>query len=145
MQFKFQPILNLKKHHEDKCRTRLSEEQTKLLRIKQELATLAKTKKNQQKEVETLLVGKIKPELLTSGSKSLEYIHQKQIETNTRKSIQEEQVNLARTVLIEARKGRKTMEKLKENYMIREQQKIMVTEQKRLDEVANNLFYREQR
>jgi flagellar export protein FliJ len=115
------------------------------LRIKQELATLAKTKKNQQKEVETLLVGKIKPELLTSGSKSLEYIHQKQIETNTRKSIQEEQVNLARTVLIEARKGRKTMEKLKENYMIREQQKIMVTEQKRLDEVANNLFYREQR
>ena len=55
MQFKFQPILNLKKHHEDKCRTRLSEEQTKLLRIKQELATLAKAKKNQQKEAETLL------------------------------------------------------------------------------------------
>lgn len=145
MQFRFQAILNLRKHHEDLCRTRLFEEKTKLVKIKEKLADLEQAKKNQEKVVATLSVGKIQPQLLAIGSENIAYLRRKKGETETEKAVQDEQVALVRATVIEARKERKTMEKMKERLITEEQQKMMIAEQKRIDEVAINLFSRNER
>ncbi len=114
MSFKFQPILNLRKHHEDNCRTRLKEEQTKLRQIEGELTLIEATKKQRETEAEKLAIGVIKMEYLLSGSKYLGYLRRKQEETKTRRAHQKEEVEQARVILVQARKETKVMEKLKE-------------------------------
>lgn len=145
MQFRFQAILNLRKHHEDHCRTRLFQEETKLMKINEELTAWEQAKEAQKQTVATLSVGKIQPQLLASGSENIAYLRRKKEETEKRKAVQSEQVALARTDVIEARKERKTLEKLKERFVANEKKKMMLAEQKRLDEVAVNLFSHDER
>ncbi|NLW56224.1 MAG: hypothetical protein GX050_06360 [Firmicutes bacterium] len=145
MRFRFQAILNLRKHHEDLCRTRLYKEETKLMKIEEELTAWEEAKEEQKKTVATLSVGKIQPQLLAMGSENIAYLRRKKEETEIRRAVQKEQVALARADVIEARKGRKTLEKLKERFIANEKQKMMSAEQKRIDEVAVNLFSRDER
>ena len=140
--FKFQPILNLRKHHEDQCRTRFKEEQIKLWRIEEELATLQTVKKQREAETEQLSVGVISLEHLLSGSKYLAYLRRKQDETNARRVCQEKEVEQARTVLVQARKETKVMEKLKEKRARAEAEEQLREEQKTLDEIAITQIYR---
>ncbi len=143
MQFRFERVLNLRKHHEESCRTHLYEEETKLIRIQEEIATWNKAKEYQHNKVKTMSVGRIEPNILACSSKRLEYIRQKQIENHNRKVAQEEQRDIARDLLIAARKEKKTMEKLKDQFIAREEQRMMDLEQKRLDEVAVSRFHRD--
>ncbi|HHT06345.1 MAG TPA: flagellar export protein FliJ [Hydrogenispora sp.] len=142
MSFKFQPILNLRKHHEDQCRTRFKEEQTKLWRIDEELNTLKAVKKQREAETEQLSVGVISLEHLLSGSKYLAYLRQKQEETTARRVRQAEEVEQARTILVKARKETKVMEKLKEKMAQAEAEERLRQEQKTLDEIAITQIYR---
>ncbi len=143
MRFRFEPILNLRKHHEDSCRTQLYKEETKLIKIQEEINAWNSNKEHQQKKVKAMSVGIIKPDILACSSECLEYIRQKQIETKNRKIVQEEQRNIARELLIDARKEKKTMEKLKEQFIAREEKRMMDLEQKKIDEVAVNQFHRD--
>jgi flagellar export protein FliJ len=140
--FKFQSILNLRKHHEDQCRTRFKEEQTKLWRIDEELNTLKAVKKQREAETEQLSVGVISLEHLLSGSKYLAYLRQKQEETTARRVRQAEEVEQARTILVKARKETKVMEKLKEKMAQAEAEERLRQEQKTLDEIAITQIYR---
>lgn len=142
MSFKFQSILNLRKHHEDQCRTRFKEEQTKLWRIDEELNTLKAVKKQREAEAEQLSVGVISLEHLLSGSKYLAYLRQKQEETTARRVRQAEEVEQARTILVKARKETKVMEKLKEKMAQAEAEERLRQEQKTLDEIAITQIYR---
>ncbi|NLM37217.1 MAG: flagellar export protein FliJ [Firmicutes bacterium] len=142
MSFKFQPILNLRKHHEDQCRTRFKEEQTKLWRIDEELNTLKAVKKQREAETEQLSVGVISLEHLLSGSKYLAYLRRKQEETTARRVRQAEEVEQARTILVQARKETKVMEKLKEKMAQAEAEERLRQEQKTLDEIAITQIYR---
>lgn len=142
MSFKFQSILNLRKHHEDQCRTRFKEEQTKLWRIDEELNTLEAVKKQREAEAEQLSVGVISLEHLLSGSKYLAYLRQKQEETTARRVRQAEEVEQARTILVKARKETKVMEKLKEKMAQAEAEERLRQEQKTLDEIAITQIYR---
>lgn len=142
MSFKFQSILNLRKHHEDQCRTRFKEEQTKLWRIDEELNTLEAVKKQREAETEQLSVGVISLEHLLSGSKYLAYLRQKQEETTARRVHQAEEVEQARTILVKARKETKVMEKLKEKMAQAEAEERLRQEQKTLDEIAITQIYR---
>ena len=142
MSFKFQPILNLRKHHEDNCRTRFKAELTKLQQIDEELLVLKETKQQQEAETAKLAVGAIRPEFLLSGSKYLAYLRQKQDETKARRVRQSEAVEQARETLVQARKEKKVMEKLKEKYASEEAAERLRLEQKNLDEVAINQYYR---
>ena len=142
MSFKFQSILNLRKHHEDQCRTRFKEEQTKLWRIDEELNTLEAVKKQREAEAEQLSVGVISLEHLLSGSKYLAYLRQKQEETTARRVHQAEEVEQARTILVKAWKETKVMEKLKEKMAQAEAEERLRQEQKTLDEIAITQIYR---
>ncbi|NLY91223.1 MAG: flagellar export protein FliJ [Firmicutes bacterium] len=136
MSFKFQPILNLRKHHEDNCRTRLKEEQTKLRQIEGELTVIEATKKRQEAEAEQLAIGAVKMEYLLSGSEYLEYLRRKREETKARRACQEEVVEQARVILVQARKETKVMEKLKEKKAREEVEAGLRQEQKNLDEIG---------
>ncbi|HHT48658.1 MAG TPA: flagellar export protein FliJ [Firmicutes bacterium] len=141
MSFKFQPILNLRKHHEDHCRARLKEEQTKLQRIEDELTKIQATKRAQETEAEKLAVGAVKPEYLLFGSAYLGYLRRKQEETKGRRAQQREKVDKTREALIQARKETKVMEKLKEKKAREEAEERLRLEQKTLDEMAINQIY----
>ena len=136
MSFKFQPILNLRKHHEDNCRTRLKEEQLKLRRIEEELTVIEATKKEQEAEVESLATGAVRVEYLISGSSYLGYLRQRQEETEVRRAHQQEEVEQAREILVEARKETKAMEKLKEKKAREEVEAGLRLAQKNLDEIG---------
>jgi len=145
VRFRFQAILNLRKHHEDYCRTRLFQEETKLMKIEEELRAWEQAGEEQKQAVAAFSVGKIDPRLLALGSEKISYLRRKKEETEERKTVQSEQVARARADVIEARKARKTLEKLKERFVADEKQKMMLAEQKRLDEVAVNLFSHDER
>ena len=87
MSFRFQPILNLRKHHEDQCRMRFKEEQTKLWRIDEELARLKEIKKQREAETEQLSIGVLNLEHLLSGSRYLAYLRRKQEETTAQRCV----------------------------------------------------------
>ena len=115
------------------------------MKIEKELTAWEQAKEAQQQTVAALSVGRIDPRLLALGSEKISYLRQKKEETEERKTAQSEQVALARADVIEARKARKTLEKLKERFVADEKQKMMLAEQKRLDEVAVNLFSHDER
>lgn len=142
MSFRFQPILNLRKHHEDKCRARFREEQTKLWQIDEELLRLKAVKKQREAEAEQLAVGVLSLEQLLSGSRYLAYLRRKQEETTARRVRQAEEVEQARTVLVQARKETKVMERLKEKIAQAEAEERLRQEQKTLDEIAITQIYR---
>ena len=86
MSFKFQPILNLRKHHEDHCRTCLKEEQTKLRQIDGELSMLKASKEKREKEKEQMSLSVITRKPLRQWC--LAYLRQKQAETKVRRTFQ---------------------------------------------------------
>lgn len=145
MRFRFEPILNLKRHQEENRRFRLKEEEVKLGGIKEELLSLQKTARWQESIVESMGVGKIDTALLACGSEYLLYLRRKQEEVNQQRLIQEAQVAAARDELLSARKETKIMEKLKERFLVRENQETAAREQKVLDEIGINRFYRDKR
>jgi flagellar FliJ protein len=139
--FKFQPILNLRKHHEDHCRTCLKEEQTKLRQIDGELSMLKASKEKREKEKEQMSLGVIRPENLLFASGYLAYLRQKQAETKVRRTFQAGEVEAARVTLVQAQKEKKVMEKLKEKMAREEKEELLRHEQKNLDEIAINRIY----
>ena len=141
MSFKFQPILNLRKHHEDHCRTRFKEEQTKLQHIDGELSMLKARKERRETEAAKMSVGTISADSLISASRYLVYLRQKQEETKARRTLQAGEVEAARTTLVQAQKERKVMEKLKEKMAREEMEELLRREQKNLDEIAINRIY----
>lgn len=142
MSFRFQPILNLRKHHEDQCRMRFKEEQTKLWRIDEELARLKEIKKQREAETEQLSIGVLNLEHLLSGSRYLAYLRRKQEETTAQRVRQAEEVERARTILVQARQETKVMERLKEKMAQAETEERLRQEQKILDEIAITQIYR---
>ncbi|NLM36976.1 MAG: flagellar export protein FliJ [Firmicutes bacterium] len=142
MTFKFQPILNLRKHHEDRCRTRFKEEQEKLWLIDEELSRLQAIKKQREAETEQLSIGRLSLEHLLSGSSYLAYLRRKQKEASARRVRQAEEVERARATLVQARKETKVMERLKEKMAQKEAEARLHQEQKTLDEVAITQIYR---
>lgn len=145
MIFRFEPILNIKRHLEENCRYRLKEEEVRLFQIKEEILSLQKTTSQQQKVIESLGVGRVDPAILSSGSDFLAFLRRRRGEAEDRRQLQEEQVDTARTRLVQARQEKKTLEKLKEDFIEEESQKAINREQKQLDEVGINLFHRDER
>lgn len=89
--------------------------------------------------------GRIDPALLDCGSVFLSYVRQKRADAQNRKANQEKQVEKARQVLVDARKERKILDKLKERFTEREYNEYLQKEQKRLDEVGISRLYQEKR
>lgn len=89
--------------------------------------------------------GRIDPTLLEHGSTYLTYVRQKKADARNRELLQEQEVEKARQVLVEARKDRKIMDKLKERFAERAYREYLQQEQKRLDEVGINRLYQEKR
>ena len=145
MIFRFEPILNLKRHLEENCHYRLKEEEVRLFQIREEILSLQKTASQQQKVIESLGVGRVDPAILASGSDFLAFIRRRRSEAEGRRLLQEEQVDTARTRLVLARQEKKTLEKLKEDFIDQESQKAIGREQKQLDEVGISQFHRDER
>ena len=139
MKFRFEPLLNLRKHHEDDCKYKLKKEEVVLLSIQRELAAV------DERTLEALSgtggTSRIDPFLLSSGSRFLSYLRQKRIEIDEARVLQERQVSIAREDLISARKARKTMERLKENFMEQQNKAALHQEQKILDEIGISLVH----
>lgn len=145
MNFRFQPILNLRRHREENCQIRLRAEQVRLNRIHNEVVTWEERTKRQEKVMEEFGTGRIDPTLLEHGSTYLTYVRQKKADARNRELLQEQEVEKARQVLVEARKDRKIMDKLKERFAERAYREYLQQEQKRLDEVGINRLYQEKR
>jgi flagellar FliJ protein len=143
--FRFQPILNLRRHREENCQIRLRAEQVRLNRIHNEVVTWEERTKRQEKVMEEFGTGRIDPTLLEHGSTYLTYVRQKKADARNRELLQEQEVEKARQVLVEARKDRKIMDKLKERFAERAYREYLQQEQKRLDEVGINRLYQEKR
>lgn len=144
MEFRFQPLLNLRKHRENNCQTRLKEEQVKLLRADKELIRWDRTTRRQEEIMKNLGVGRVEPTLLHCASNFLTFAREKKDEAYTMKVQQEKQVEEAREILIAARKETKTLERLKERFHEREYRESLHREQKLLDEIGVNLFHRKE-
>lgn len=145
MNFRLQPILNLRKHREENCQIRLREEQVRLSRIHNEVVAWEERTKRQERMMEEFGTGRIDPTLLEQGSTYLTYVRQKRADARSRELLQEKEVEKARQVLIDARKEKKIMEKLKERFLERAYKEYLQQEQKRLDEVGINRLYQEKR
>lgn len=138
MKFRFEPILNLKGYREDDCKFRMKREETTLLKINERLESLEARSVKEAQYLESVGTGHIDLYILSTGSGILSYLHQKRVEANEERISQEEQVKKARTALVSARKERKTMEKLKENFLNREKKATLTQEQKVMDEIGIN-------
>jgi len=145
MKFRFEPILNLKQYREDDCKFRMKREETTLLKIDEKLANLEARSTKEKKYLESVGTGRIDPFILSTGSGVLFFLQQKRVETQEERLSQAEQVEKARTALISARKERKTMEKMKENFLSRENKSTLAQEQKVLDEIGINRAHRGKR
>ncbi|HEY8344827.1 MAG TPA: flagellar export protein FliJ [Bacillota bacterium] len=141
MKFRFEPLLNLRKHHEDDCKYRLKKEEVVLLSIQRELAAVDRRTAQEAEYLKKVGTGRIDPFLLSSGSRFLSYLRQKRIEIDEARALQERQVAIAREDLISARKARKTMERLKENFMEQQNKSALYREQKTLDEIGISLVH----
>src|SRR5690554_7207872 len=119
MKFRFEPILNLKQYREDDCKFRMKREETALLKIDEKLENLEAMSIKEREYLESVGTGRIDPFILSTGSGILLYLQQKRVETEEERISQEKQVKKARTALVSARKERKTMEKMKENFLSR--------------------------
>ena len=75
MNFRLQPILNLRKHREENCQIRLREEQVRLSRIHNEVVAWEERTKRQERMMEEFGTGRIDPTLLEQGSTYLTYVH----------------------------------------------------------------------
>jgi flagellar export protein FliJ len=139
--FRFEPLLNLRKHHEDDCKYKLKKEEVVLLNIQREIAALDERTAQEASYLETAGTGRIDPFLLSSGSRLLSYLRQKRTEVDEARVSQEKQVAAARDDLVFARKERKTMEKLKENFFERQNKAELNREQKILDEIGIGLVH----
>jgi flagellar FliJ protein len=137
--------LNLRRHREENCQIRLRAEQVRLNRIHNEVVTWEERTKRQEKVMEEFGTGRIDPTLLEHGSTYLTYVRQKKADARNRELLQEQEVEKARQVLVEARKDRKIMDKLKERFAERAYREYLQQEQKRLDEVGINRLYQEKR
>lgn len=145
MDFRFQPILNLRKHREDNCQIRLRAEQLRLSRIHNEVVAWEEQTRQQEKIMEEFGTGRIDPMLLEHGSTYLTYVRQKRADARMRELLQEKEVEKARQVLVDARKERKSMEKLKERFLERAYREYLQQEQKRLDEIGITRLYQEEK
>ncbi|NLZ43236.1 MAG: flagellar export protein FliJ [Clostridia bacterium] len=145
MNFRFQPILNLRRHREENCQIRLRAERVRLNRIHNEVVAWEERTKRQERIMEEFGTGRIDPILLEHGSTYLTYVRQKKADARSRELLQEKEVEKARQVLVEARKDRKIMDKLKERFAERAYKEYLQQEQKRLDEVGINRLYQEKR
>lgn len=141
MKFRLEPLLNLRKHHEDDCKYKLKKEEVVLLSIQRELAAVDQRTAQEAEYLEKVGTGRIDPFLLSSGSSFLSYLWQKRVEIDEARVSQEKQVAAAREDLISARKERKTMEKLKENFMKQQNKAALNREQKTLDEIGISLVH----
>ena len=145
MNFRFQPILNLRKHREENCQIRLRAERVRLNRIHNEVVAWEERTKRQERIMEEFGTGRIDPTLLEHGSTYLTYVRQKRADARGRELRQEKEVEKARQVLVDASKERKIMDKLKERFAERAYKEYLQKEQKRLDEVGINRVYQEKR
>lgn len=145
MNFRFQPILNLRKHREENCQFRLRAEQVRLSRIHNEVVAWEERTRRQERIMEEFGTGRIDPTLLEHGSTYLTYVRQKRADARGRELRQEKEVEKARQVLVDASKERKIMDKLKERFAGRAYKEYLHKEQKRLDEVGINRVYQEKR
>lgn len=145
MNFRFQPILNLRKHREENCQIRLRAEQVRLSRIHNEVVAWEERTRRQERIMEEFGTGRIDPTLLEHGSTYLTYVRQKRADARGRELRQEKEVEKARQVLVDASKERKIMDKLKERFAGRAYKEYLQKEQKRLDEVGINRVYQEKR
>ncbi|HHU82117.1 MAG TPA: flagellar export protein FliJ [Firmicutes bacterium] len=145
MNFRFQPILNLRKHREENCQIRLRAEQVRLSRIHNEVVAWEERTRRQERIMEEFGTGRIDPTLLEHGSTYLTYVRQKRADARGRELRQEKEVEKARQVLVDASKERKIMDKLKERFAERAYKEYLQKEQKRLDEVGINRVYQEKR
>lgn len=145
MNFRFQPILNLRKHREENCQIRLRAEQVRLSRIHNEVVAWEERTRRQERIMEEFGTGRIDPTLLEHGSTYLTYVRQKRADARGRELRQEKEVEKARQVLVDASKERKIMDKLKERFAGRAYKEYLHKEQKRLDEVGINRVYQEKR
>jgi flagellar FliJ protein len=143
--FRFQPILNLRKHREENCQIRLRAEQVRLSRIHNEVVAWEERTRRQERIMEEFGTGRIDPTLLEHGSTYLTYVRQKRADARGRELRQEKEVEKARQVLVDASKERKIMDKLKERFAERAYKEYLQKEQKRLDEVGINRVYQEKR
>ena len=145
MDFRFQPILNLRKHREENFQIRLRAEQVRLSRIHNEVVAWEERTRRQERIMEEFGTGRIDPTLLEHGSTYLTYVRQKRADARGRELRQEKEVEKARQVLVDASKERKIMDKLKERFAGRAYKEYLHKEQKRLDEVGINRVYQEKR
>ena len=145
MNFRFQPILNLRKHREENFQIRLRAEQVRLSRIHNEVVAWEERTRRQERIMEEFGTGRIDPTLLEHGSTYLTYVRQKRADARGRELRQEKEVEKARQVLVDASKERKIMDKLKERFAGRAYKEYLHKEQKRLDEVGINRVYQEKR
>jgi len=143
--FRFQPILNLRKHREENCQIRLRAEQVRLSRIHNEVVAWEERTRRQERIMEEFGTGRIDPTLLEHGSTYLTYVRQKRADARGRELRQEKEVEKARQVLVDASKERKIIDKLKERFAERAYKEYLQKEQKRLDEVGINRVYQEKR
>lgn len=142
MEFRFQPLLNLRKHREKNCQMRLKEEQVRLSRADKELTRWDQTTRRQEGIMKDLGVGRVEPVLLHCAGEFLIFTRGKKAEAYTKKVQQEKKVEEARNVLVATRKETKTLERLKDRFTEREYRESLHREQKILDEIGVNLFHR---
>ncbi|NLY88923.1 MAG: flagellar export protein FliJ [Firmicutes bacterium] len=145
MKFRFQPILNLRKHREENCQIRLRSEQVRLSRIHNEVVAWEERTRRQERIMEEFGTGRIDPSLLEHGSTYLTYVRHKRTDARNRELLQEKEVEKARQVLVAASKERKIMDKLKERFTERAYKEYLQQEQKRLDEIGITRLYEEKR
>jgi flagellar export protein FliJ len=142
-QFKFQALLNHRRHEEEVCQKELAEAQRDLADAQEKRKTLEQEKRE---NVQRLHAQQKERHNAANVLMFTNYIEQLSRDIEVQEQLLQhaaQKVNRKRDRLITVMKKRKTLEKLKEKGRLAYQQKIMRAERKFNDEVAATRHVRE--
>ena len=142
-QFKFEPLLRHRRHLEEDCRKRLADLQTTLLRQENKLGELFAQKDLQEKAVRDSQQGKTDVSAILAGMAYLQRLERKvatqqKVVSRARKACERQ-----RAELMDAMKGRKIIEKLKEKGNTAYRAEEARIHQNLMNEIAINRFSRD--
>ena len=136
--FKLQSLMNLRERREEEAKKnyreslkKINDEENKLLEMKTELK---KFESEYQKTIS------INPELMSQFYLYYEKLEHNVIEQREQVALAKQEMEINKKNLIEARKERKKIEKIKENELERYLDEVKKAEQKFIDEIATQKF-----
>ena len=143
--FRFETVLNVKSHREEEKRHQLAAKERRLAQKAQQLKGIEDANEEGFTSFLQQCTGTLDLEYLTYSQFYLDYLRQREKECKVEMESARQEVNRARSELVEAQKERKVMEQLKEKEHERYKVETLAKEQKFLDEIGISAHRRKPR